>query len=114
LRDSRLVAIDVELLVATPTVWDAAHFLNHLQLEFYAPRGIPRWREASVLTERFCRGYTDAAGELLPHRLLLWQRLYNAMYMLAQYREWCRSPMAWPVQWKLGHLARTLCDALAA
>lgn len=112
-REGRLVAIDVELLFAAPTVWDAAHFLNHLQLEFYSPRGMPRWREPSELTALFCRGYSDAAGEPLPHRLLLWQRLYNAMYMMAQHREWCRSPMAWPVQWKLGHLVRTLCGALA-
>ena len=113
LRDGRLVAIDVELLFAAPTVWDAAHFLNHLQLEFYSPRGIPRWREPSELTARFYLGYADAAGEPLPHRLLLWQRLYNAMYLIAQHREWCCSPMAWPVQWKLEHLARTLCDTLA-
>jgi tRNA A-37 threonylcarbamoyl transferase component Bud32 len=112
-RDGRLVAIDVELLIAAPAVWDAAHFLNHLQLEFYSPRAMPRWREISRLTELFCRGYADAIGEPLPHRLLLWQRLFNVMYLMAQHREWCRSPLAWPVQWRLGHLARTLCDVLA-
>ncbi len=31
-RECRLVAIDLELLFAAPTVSDAAHFLNHLQL----------------------------------------------------------------------------------
>ena len=112
-REGRLVGIDVELLFAAPTVCDAAHFLNHLQLKFYTPRAMPQWRESPKLTELFCRGYADAAGEKLPHRLLLWQRLYNAMYVMTQHREWCRSPMAWPVQLALRHLVRTLCDTLA-
>ena len=81
-REGRLVGIDLELMFAAPTVSDAAHFLNHLQLKFYSPRVMPRWREASKLTELFCRGYWDAADEPLPHRLLLWQRLYNAMYIM--------------------------------
>ena len=113
MRECRLVAIDLELLFAAPTVSDAAHFLNHLQLEFYSPRALPRWRESPKLTELFCRGYSDAAGEPLPHRLLLWQRLCNAVHLMAQYREWSQSPMAWPVQWTLRHLVRTLCDTLA-
>lgn len=112
-REGRLVAIDVELLLATPTVNDAAHFLNHLQLGFYSPRGMARWREPSELTGLFCRGYADAAGEPLPHRLLLWQRLYNVMYLMAQHREWSRSPVAWPVQWKLRHMIWTLSGELA-
>jgi hypothetical protein len=112
-REGRLVGIDLELLFAAPTVRDAAHFLNHLQLKFYSPRALPRWREAPKLTELFCRGYSDAAREPLPHRLLLWQRLYNAMYLIAQHREWSRSPMAWPVRLALGHLVRSLCNTLA-
>ena len=112
-REGRLIAIDLELVSAAPTVNDAAHFLNHLQLEFYSPRAMPRWREAPKLTELFCRGYADAAGEPLPRRLLLWQRLYNAAYLMTQHREWSRSPMAWPMRWTLGHLVRTLCDTLA-
>ena len=74
---------------------------------------MPRWRESPKLTELFCRGYSDAAGEPLPHRLLLWQRLYNAMYFMTQHREWSRSPMAWPVQLALRHLVWTLCNTLA-
>jgi hypothetical protein len=112
-REGRLVGIDLELLLAAPTVNDAAHFLNHLQLGFYSPRAMPRWRESSKLTEQFCRGYADAAGELLPHRLLLWQRLYNAMYLMTQHREWSRSPMAWPARLALRHLVRALCDSMA-
>ena len=92
---------------------DAAHFLNHLQLEFYLPHTMPRWREFSKLTEVFCRGYSDAAGEPLPHRLLLWQRLYNAMYFMTQHREWSRSPIAWPVRLARSHQVRALCNTLA-
>ena len=112
-REGRLVGIDLELLFAAPTVCDAAHFLNHLQLKFYLPGSLPRWRQAPRLVEMFCRGYSDAAGEPLPPRLLLWQRLYNAMYLLAQHREWSRSPTAWPVQSALGHLVWSLCNTLA-
>ena len=112
-REGRLVGIDLELLFAAPTVRDAAHFLNHLQLKFYLPHAMPRWRESLRLTELFCRGYSDAAGEPLPHRLLLWQRLYNAMYLMTQHREWSRSPMAWPVQLAQRHLVWTLCNTLA-
>jgi hypothetical protein len=112
-REDRLVGIDLELLFAAPTVCDAAHFLNHLQLKFYLPHVLPRWRESPKLTETFCRGYSDAAGERLPHRLLPWQRLYNAMYLMAQHRKWSRSPMAWPVQLALRHLVRTLCNTQA-
>jgi aminoglycoside phosphotransferase (APT) family kinase protein len=112
-REGQLVGIDLELLYAAPTVRDAAHFLNHLQLKFYTPRAMPRWRESSKLTEMFCRGYSDAAGEPLPHRLLLWQRLYNAMYFMIQHREWSRSRLAWPVQLALRHQVRALCNTLA-
>lgn len=112
-RDGRLIGIDIELLFATPTVRDAAHFLNHLQLKFYSPHAMPRWRESQKLTELFCRGYADAAGEPLPHRLLQWQRLYNAMYVMTQHREWSRSPMAWPVRLALRHLVWALCNTLA-
>jgi aminoglycoside phosphotransferase (APT) family kinase protein len=108
----QLVAIDIELLIAAPTGRDAAHFLNCMQLEFYSPRAVPRWHEAPKLTELFCRGYSDAAGEPLPHRLLLWQRLYSAVYFMAQCREWSRSATAWPVQWRLRHLIRTLCNRI--
>jgi tRNA A-37 threonylcarbamoyl transferase component Bud32 len=112
-REGRLVGIDLELLFAAPTVCDAAHFLNHLQLKFYLPRAMPRWRELPKLNELFCRGYSDAAGEPLPPRLLLWQRLYNATYLMTQHREWSRSPMAWPVRLALRHLVRALCNTLA-
>jgi aminoglycoside phosphotransferase (APT) family kinase protein len=112
-RDCQLVAIDLELLHAAPTVSDAAHFLNHLQLEFYSPRAVPRWREAATLAELFRLGYSDAANEPLPQPLLLWHRLYNAVYFMAQYREWSRPLMAWPVLWTMKHLVQTLCDALA-
>ena len=112
-REGRLVGIDLELLFAAPTVSDAAHFLNHLQLRFYTPRAMPRWRESPKLIEMFCRGYSDAAGEPLPHRLLLWQRLYDAMWLMAHHREWSRSPMAWPVELALRHLVWALCNTLA-
>ncbi len=112
-REGRLFGIDLELLSAAPTVRDAAHFLNHLQLKFYLPRTMPRWREASRLTELFCQGYSDAAGEPLPHRLLLWQRLYNAMYLMNQHRAWSRSPMSWAVHLAQRHLVWTLCNTLA-
>jgi aminoglycoside phosphotransferase (APT) family kinase protein len=112
-REGRLVGIDLELLFAAPTVSDVAHFLNHLQLKFYTPRAMPRWREAPRLTEMFCRGYSDTAGEPLPHRLLLWQRLYNAMYFMIQHRAWSRSRIAWPVQLALRHQVRALCNTLA-
>jgi hypothetical protein len=111
-REGQLVGIDLELLYAAPTVRDAAHFLNHLQLKFYTPRAMPRWRESSKLTEMFCRGYSDAAGEPLPHRLLLWQQLYNAMYFMIQHRKWSRSRLAWPVQLALRHQVRALCNTL--
>ena len=112
-RGDRLVGIDLELVSALPTVRDAAHFLNHLQLKFYLPRNMARWRESAKLTELFCQGYSDAAGEPLPRRLLQWQRLYNATYLMTQHREWSRSPVAWPVQWALTHLVWTLCNTLA-
>jgi tRNA A-37 threonylcarbamoyl transferase component Bud32 len=112
-REGRLVGIDLELLFVTPTVRDAAHFLNQLQLGFYAPRAMPRWRESPKLTKLFCQGYSDAAGEPLPHRLLLWQRLYNAMYLMTQHREWSRSPMARLVQLALRHRVRALCNTFA-
>jgi hypothetical protein len=112
-REGRLVGIDLELLCAAPTVRDAAHFLNHLQLRFYSPRAMPRWRQLPRLTELFCQGYSDAAGEPLPHRLLLWQRLFNATYLMTQHREWSLSPMALPVRLALGHLVRALCNTLA-
>jgi tRNA A-37 threonylcarbamoyl transferase component Bud32 len=113
LREGRLVAIDVELSIATPTVNDAADFLNHLQLACYLPHAVPRWREASRLIGLFCQGYTDAGGEPLPPRLLLWQRLYNAMYLMIHHGAWCSSPMAWPSQLALRHLVRSLCDTVA-
>jgi hypothetical protein len=112
-REGRLVGIDLELVLAAPTVRDAAHFLNHLQLKFYSPRVLPRWRESPKLAELFCRGYSDVCGEPLPHRLLLWQRLYNAMYLMAHHREWSRSPMAWPARLALWHLVLALCNTLA-
>jgi tRNA A-37 threonylcarbamoyl transferase component Bud32 len=112
-REGRLVGIDLELLFVTPTVRDAAHFLNHLQLSFYAPRAMPRWRESPKLIELFCQGYSDAAGEPLPHRLLLWQRLYNAIFLLIQHREWSRSPTAGPMRLALKHLVWGLCNAMA-
>ncbi|HEX2940718.1 MAG TPA: phosphotransferase, partial [Rhodopila sp.] len=111
-RDGRLVAIDVELVSSAPTVNDVAHFLNHLQLGLYSPRAMRRWGEPSLLAELFCRGYADAAGKRLPHDLLQWQRLYNAMFLMSQHREWCRSPMAWPMQLTLRRLVRTLCGPL--
>jgi hypothetical protein len=111
--EGRLVGIDLELSVTAPTVRDAAHFLNHLQLRFYSPRAMPRWREFPRLIELFCQGYSDTAGEPLPHRLLLWQRLFNATYLMTQHREWSLSPMALPVLLALRHLVRTLCDTLA-
>jgi hypothetical protein len=111
--EGRLVGIDLELLFAWPTVRDAAHFLNHLQLRFYSPRAMPRWRESPRLTELFCQAYSDAAGEPLPHRLLQWQRLYNAMYIMTHHREWSRSPMALPVRFALRHLVWSLCNTLA-
>ena len=112
-REGRLVGIDLELLFAAPTVRDAAHFLNQLQLRFYSPRAMPRWRECPRLTELFCQGYADAAGEPLPHRLLLWQRLFNATYLMTQHREWSHSLMAFPVRLALRHLLRGLCNTLA-
>jgi aminoglycoside phosphotransferase (APT) family kinase protein len=112
-RDGRLIAIDIELLFAAPTVRDAAHFLNHLQLAFYSPRVLARWRAAPKLTELFCRGYSDAFGEPLPHRLLQWQRLYNAMWHMTRHGEWSRSPMAWPSRLMQRHMVRTLCNTLA-
>lgn len=113
LRDDRLVAIDLELLSDAPTVRDAAHFLNHLQLKFYLPHIMPRWREAAKLTEQFCQGYSDAADDPLPHMLLVWQRLFNATYLMTQHREWSRSPMAWPVHLAMRHMVWMLCNALA-
>ena len=112
-REGRLVGIDLELLIVTPTVNDAAHFLNHVQLKCYSPRAIMRRHGSSKLTELFCQGYSDAAGEPLPHRLLLWQRLYNAMWLMTQHRKWSRSPVAWPMRLAQRHLVGALCNTLA-
>ncbi|WP_428490417.1 phosphotransferase family protein [Rhodopila sp.] len=112
-HEDRLVGIDLELVSDLPTARDAAHFLNHLQLKFYLPQNMARWRESPKLTKLFCQGYSDAANEPLPHRLLQWQRLYNATYLMTQHREWSRSPMAWPVHLALRHLVWTLCNPLA-
>ncbi len=112
-RGGRLIGIDIELLFTTPTVWDAAHFLNHMQLAFYSPRVLPQWRQAPKLAELFCRGYSDAFGEPLPQRLLQWQRLYNALWHMTNHREWCRSLIAWPSRLAQRHLVTTLCNTLA-
>jgi tRNA A-37 threonylcarbamoyl transferase component Bud32 len=103
-QKNQLVAIDVELLFAMPTVNDAAHFLNSLQLDFYSPYSLLRWRDYSKLTGLFCQGYAEAAGEPLPDRLLAWQRLYHAVNFLLQYEEWSQSLLAWPMKMVMNHL----------
>jgi tRNA A-37 threonylcarbamoyl transferase component Bud32 len=111
-QNGRLVAIDVELLFAMPTVNDAAHFLNSLQLDFYSPFSLLRWREHAKLTALFCQGYAEAAGEPLSYRMLAWQRLYNAVNFLLQYDEWSQSPLAWPMKMVMNHLVHITYTAM--
>lgn len=109
-RDGRLFGIDLDLAYFTPTVHDAAHFLNHLQLLF--PRlGGPA--QVSALIAAFREGYAEDGRMALPSLPLAWERLRNAVHLLLRHCEWTYPPRRWVGGLLLCWLVRDLGQDLA-
>jgi hypothetical protein len=107
------VGIDLDLAHLTPTVHDAAHFLNHLYLLFCSYAGMVRLGTVPDLVRAFCEGYTVGGAMELPRQLLAWERLRNAVHLFLRNREWSRPPRSWIAGLVLAKLIRTLSDELA-
>ena len=111
-RAGRVFGIDLDLTGMAPTVHDVGHFLNHLRLLCYSPRGLRLVAQMPMLETAFCEGYTVEGALELPPRILAWERLRHAMNLLLREREWSRPPRSWLASIALYRLVRQLSDDL--
>jgi aminoglycoside phosphotransferase (APT) family kinase protein len=110
-RDGRLFGIDLDLAFLAPTVHDAAHFLNHLQVLFLrlgGPAKVP------ALVVAFREGYAEGGRMALPPLPLAWERLRNAVHLLLWHRQWAYPPRRWAggllLCWLVRHLGQDLAS----
>lgn len=86
-----LYGIDVALNHEGPVIADAAHFLNHLALQFYTPGGLKHLPRARRIEAAFIEGYEATANVALARDQLLWRRLSNSVRLLLIRKDWTRS-----------------------
>ena len=111
-RHGRLFGIDVDLLMTAPVVNDLAHFLNHVEIQFYSIRALLQARQRDDMVAAFLEGYATESCATFPTRLLSWQRLHNAVHLLTEYRVWSRGVISLPVRFILQRLVRSLSHDL--
>jgi Phosphotransferase enzyme family len=115
LHEGRLFGIDLDLLYNTPSVRDAAHFINHLHLLLLKNGRVHHLVAVPSLVDAVRIGYGAKADLALPYAALRWERLRNALDLFVGHREWAHRPLrSWAgslsLRWLIRQLTRDLID----